>query len=221
MIDTLLAYIAPHHCYSCVQRGSVLCQSCYDDIISDDFGRCLWCARPCGGTHQCAECMSRLGTAGAWTVGERSDALQNLVGDYKYESVREAARTMAGLLGEIIAVLPDDTVVTHVPTIWQHVRQRGFDHAEMLAQSFARQRDLVHTPLLRRTRQYSHHELTKRERLRAAKQAFSAVQDITTPVLLVDDIVTTGATLQACVGALRDKGASSIYVAVVARQMLK
>jgi ComF family protein len=146
--------------------------------------------------------------------------VKSLVGDYKYESIRESAKVMALLLDLRVAVLPGDTIVTAVPTIHSHIRRRGFDHAALLAREFSALRNIPYFPLLKRVHQQTQHDLKRTARLQAAKQAFG-VKNIPKrrPVLLIDDIMTTGATLEACVRLLQDGGVNEVYVAVVARQM--
>jgi len=222
MIDRLLGFIAPHRCYGCGESTSILCDSCCNDISETDYGRCLWCLGPSGSSDQCRACTKRLGVTGAWVVGERTGILKLLVGDYKYESIRESAKVMVKLLDHRVALLPEGTIVTTVPTIARHIRRRGFDHAAVLARTFARQRNLKYASLLRRTSQLSQHELKRTARLKAVKAAF---QPKNIPpdgsILLIDDIITTGATLEACIRLLQERGVREVYVAVVARQMPK
>lgn len=222
MIDRLLSFIAPHRCYGCEISGSILCNSCYNDIVESDFGRCIWCLLPADGMDQCRLCGEWLGVSGAWAIGERNGILKSLVGDYKYESIRESGLVMARLLDQRVAVLPADTIVTSIPTVAQHIRQRGFDHAGTIAREFSSLRNLHYTPLLRRLQQTPQHELSRAARLKAAKQAFELkTTSVGSPILLIDDIMTTGATLEACVRLLQDSGATEIYAAIVARQMLE
>lgn len=222
MIDGLLSFIAPHRCYGCGETGYVLCSSCHNDINESDFGRCIWCLKPASSSDQCRVCVRKMNITGVWVVGERAGVLRSLVGDYKYESIRESAKLMARLLDQRVAVLPGNTIVTAVPTIDRHIRRRGFDHAAVLAREFANLRQFNYASLLRRTSQFSQHELKRSARLKAARKAFEP-KDIpgNVPILLIDDIMTTGATLEACVRLLQQAGVREIYVAVIARQMPK
>ena len=222
MIDLMLSTLAPHICSGCSEYGAILCKSCSNDIECEDFGRCVWCLRPTANMHQCTSCQRQIGAHGAWVVGERTEVLQRLINDYKFESRREAATHLAQLLDATLPSLPDNTIITWVPTAHPHIRARGFDHAALLARRFAKLRRLQARPLLMRHHSRSQHELGRTEREKAAKQAFSllAQKDLSdSPILLIDDVLTTGATLRACVGLLGGSCAE-VYVAVVGRQPL-
>lgn len=218
MIDSLLSTLAPHICSGCTEYGSILCKSCINDIENEDFGRCIWCTRPSAQGHQCQACRRAIGASGAWVVGERTEVLKRLLNDYKFESRREAATILAALLDATIPSLPADTVVTWVPTAPAHVRERGFDHARLLARTFAARRQLASELFLVRHGTQSQHTLNRRDRTEAAGQAFNLDNtSVPATILLVDDILTTGATMRACLALLKQAGAE-VYVAVIARQ---
>lgn len=168
----------------------------------------------------CRLCSKRLGVRAAWAIGERTGVLKALLNNYKYESAREAARVLSKLVAERLAYLPADTVVTHVPTAPAHIRQRGFDHAALIARLLADRRKYHFSPLFTRHLNLSQHTLSRAERLAQASRAFR-LKPATVPrsVLLVDDIMTTGATLEACVRLLNQADVEEIYVAIVARQL--
>lgn len=223
MIDLLLSPIAPHICCGCAKSGAILCDSCRHDITSDDFGRCIWCLKIGHLSHQCTSCQNKIGTQAAWAVSERSGVLKQALNDYKFESRREGAWDLARLLDATLPRLSESTVVSWVPTAPAHIRTRGFDHAALLAKHFARLRGLRAMPLLiRKQHSLSQHELSRTARLKAANEAFGV--DTGTPlpdsVLIIDDILTTGATLEACVKLLKQAGVNEVCVAVVARQPL-
>lgn len=215
-IDALI----PHYCCSCGAIGRVLCESCKYDIISEPFEHCLLCAGPARPKSQlCGRCRAPFERA--WCVGERSESLKAAINLYKFESVRASACVLAELLHETIPVLDDDVRVVAVPTIAPHVRARGYDHAALLAKRFARRRGLAYRHALMRA-ETSHQQGSSRlARLAQAKRAFRAVDVAPVPYLLIDDVYTTGATAHYAAKTLRDAGATSVYVAVLARQPLE
>jgi ComF family protein len=110
-------------------------------------------------------------------------------------------------------------VVTAVPLAWPRLLRRGYNQAEALARPLATSLGLPYRALLRRRPRPRQSHLTRPERARNVLGAFRA-RGCLRPgvrVLLVDDVLTTGATLGAAASALRRAGASAVLAAVVAR----
>jgi ComF family protein len=199
MLDQILAIISPHSCKGCGQVGSPLCGRCTFNIIEDkksstqkDF----------------------------YSVGLRHGVLKELTDDYKFKSEREISKVFTELLDRIVPQLPKDTVVVPIPTASAHIRQYGFDHMGLLARRFAKRRQLMYSSLLLRTNNQTQHFLGKRERERAAKAALGLRAGARVPdrVLLLDDVVTTGATLRAARTLLRGAGVKKITIATICYQ---
>jgi ComF family protein len=112
-------------------------------------------------------------------------------------------------------------VITSVPTISTHIRQRGYDHAALIAREVARQRGVKYQALLKRRTTTVQQGARRKERLKQAEGAFEAARHIDgSTVLIIDDIFTTGATLHYAATTLLAAGAREVWVAVVARQPL-
>jgi len=112
-------------------------------------------------------------------------------------------------------------IITIIPTAPAHSRERGFDHMALIAHELAKRRRLRFRPLMRRTGGGTQHFKSKKERLVAAENAFELVSDdLPEKVLLLDDILTTGATFRAGLNILHGAGVSSLYGAIIARQPL-
>lgn len=220
MLDDILRILAPHHCCGCGQTGSPLCSNCKYNITSETYARCVVCLRPSHGDNLCTHCHP--GFERAWCVAERRDVLAELIDGYKFERKRSAYRPIADLLDGALPELPSDVVVVPIPTVRQHIRQRGYDHARLVARRFAARRGLVLRPLLARASSDTQRGASRSVRLRQAASAFR----VTSPVdpaatyLLVDDVYTTGATTIYATKSLRAAGAQHVWVAVVARQTL-
>lgn len=128
---------------------------------------------------------------------------------------------MANQLGNREHTLPRETVVTSVPMTKKMQWERGIDHGELLAQGVADRLGLPFRPLMWRVRETRQQQgLNIQERLKNVKGAFAPIGKIDFPVLLVDDVYTTGATVNACLAALRAGGASWVMVEVANRTML-
>jgi len=220
MVDQLLKIIAPHHCYKCQKIGSTLCENCKYDIVSEPFERCVNClALRAGNNGNCGNCQTPY--ARSWVVGERHEVLEALLNGYKFSFEKESAKVLASLLDRTLPVLPSDVVVTYIPTVSSHIRERGYDHAKLIAKEFAYIRKLPCESPLSRATKAKQLGASKIDRIAQAKQAFcvdSVVDHVT--YLLVDDIFTTGSTLKYGAKALIDAGAADVYIAAIARQTL-
>lgn len=182
---------------------------------------CIQCGRLIGGDNLCQTC--RLPYQKAWCAAERAGVVERLIDAYKLDHVYAAHRPLAELLLERIGFLPPDTVIVPVPTIPAHIRQRGYDHTLLLARYIAKRRNVIISPALRRLNNAVQRQATKSQRIKQAKVAFAANPhdiDPGRPYLILDDVVTTGATLRYAALALHKAGARHIWAAAVARQPL-
>jgi ComF family protein len=219
MIDKMLSVVAPHLCSGCGKIGMTFCDRCKYDIKEMPFLGCLLC----GKASESGICLNH-GTAysKAWIVGERQGGLQRLIGSFKFQNMKAGAQSLAELLDERLPSLPTDTVVIPIPTSPAHVRERGYDHMFLVARNFALQRGLSLSRVVSRSNMATQHHSNRQERIVQAQSAFRIVGLVSTtaPYLLLDDVVTTGATIAGASRVLREAGASTIWVGAIARQPL-
>lgn len=220
MIDKLLGIVAPHYCSGCMKPGTLLCDNCKYNIKDEPFAACIVCRGVTATNNLCRR--HTLPYQQAWCVGERSDALQRLIGQYKFQYAKSAFRDIGMLVDGRLPDLPDTTIIVPVPTVRSHVRERGYDHTLLIARHIAKKRKLPLRQLIERRTNTKQRDATRSVRISQAKQAFevNVPADSSVPYLIVDDVVTTGATVQYAAQALWDAGARVIWVAVVARQPL-
>ena len=147
--------------------------------------------------------------------------LQRALFTFKYRRVPGLASKLANFIikfGE--EELTPDSVLTPVPLHWQRRFDRGFNQAGLLARRTASVLDLPYVNLLKRVRDTGHQAWRSREeRMVSMKDAFVVRKGVTVPrhVVLIDDIATTGATLDACAKELKKCGAKRVDAWVVAR----
>lgn len=219
MLDSLFSTLAPHLCYNCGEIGTVLCDYCKYNIVSDPFVGCVICESPTSGQGVCGEHDTYY--SAAWCVGERSDVLKRIIDDFKFQRLYAAHGVLAQLLAEVTPVLAANCIIVPVPTNASHVRQRGFDHTFLLARQLARIKNIPMEQCLKRNTSFVQTGHSRANRLAQAESMFGhrgRCHDKT--VLLIDDIITTGATVNAAARMLRGAGAQDVWVAALARQPL-
>jgi ComF family protein len=168
-------------------------------------------------------CRSGLrGFDAAYCFGSYEGTLRELIHLYKYGRVHTLSQPLSGMLA---AALPLDELfdaVTPVPLHWRRQWHRGFNQSELLARAIARRRGIPVVAALRRAKAtQTQAGLSNTERRRNVAAAFRCGRDarkiMGRRVLLIDDVMTTGATAASCARALKQAGASKVVLLTVAR----
>ena len=178
------------------------------------------CGKNAGKHGICRTCT--VPYARAWCVGERSGVLRQVIDSYKFYNNYAAHQVLASLLSERIGKLPGDCIIVPIPTVPAHIRQRGYDHMLLVAKKLAKAQGLPFaTPLFRETTTKQRGQ-DRNERQVQASRAFGVNGGLRKDAIyvLVDDVVTTGATLHFAAKALFDAGAETVWAAAIARQPL-
>ena len=218
MIDSLISLVAPHLCYSCGELGTVLCDNCKYNIISDYIDSCVLCETSSDISNVCTSCKPAFSRA--FCVGERTDELRRIIDAYKFENVKVAYKVLAQLLSRRIGHLPSSITIVPIPTIPSHIRQRGYDHTLLIAKELAKLQKLhLNSRLLKRITNTQQRGASKKQRQAQAKDAFRVDTSVDGGVfLLIDDVITTGATVNFAAKDLLGAGADEVWVAIVAKQ---
>jgi ComF family protein len=143
----------------------------------------------------------------------------------KFNHKRSYARSFGTILADALPYLPEDTIVVPVPTARARIRRRGFDQAVLIARSIAKSRNLQMEQVIIRVSQEDQIGKRRSERMKQMEGSFRVIKGKQNlikekSILLIDDVITTGATIEAAAALLRKNGAKHIDAAVIARHLL-
>ena len=212
-----LDFLLPPRCTGCGQEGHLLCDSCSSLLPPLNPPTCSICASPSGGGDLCSRCqVSPLAVDGIRSPFLMDGVAQRVVHHLKYVNVRSLAPIMAALMSAHIRESPLPVqVVVPVPLHPRRERERGYNQAFLLAREVSRTLELpMDRSCLVRVKNSPPQAAasTIEERRTNVADSFEAVHSIHgAGVLLIDDVCTTAATIEACAIALRKAGASSVW----------
>lgn len=226
-LRSLVHFVFPPRCVGCdseIEEGLV-CSGCYAQLMSGRLAVCPGCGRPLHGHgERCGRCGVPFAPVRVRALGRYDPPYSKLVQALKYEGRRRLAPLMGGALARLVESDPDlarADCLCPVPLHPVRLRERGYNQSELLAREVAA---AVGVPMLdclvRRRNTRTQTELADdRARQRNMRGAFAARPgfDLNGRVLvLLDDVTTSGATLDAAARQLLKAGASSVLGLVVA-----
>jgi competence protein ComFC len=209
----------PRTCAECGRRGSWVCDECKSKV---DLFAPPWCKR-CGTPAAsqpclCASVPQELHQFRA--VGPHAGWLRQSILALKYGEEQARAEYLGVRLRPLLASLEPWDWIVPVPLHIRREQDRGFNQAELLARAAVDDQEFVVTALIRRTRatpqQVGLDAQTRRSNLQGAFAATSPELTRGKRIVLVDDVMTTGSTLQQCAIVLLDAGAVSVCAVTLA-----
>ncbi len=233
-VSARLAVLAGKRCAICgtvIEEsgpGTIVCQDCSTQLTSRKGGYCGICARiyalENSSTHLCFDCRNR---SFSWHEMSFFSVYQGLLKDiilrYKFSNDLGLGKVLGGLLIEAARnnANKDLDFIIPVPLHPKRLRQRGFNQSLELSRILGRDfgLEVLGDVLVKTKHTPPQSKLERRQRLRSLKNVFAVKGDQLKDkkVMLVDDIMTTGSTLDGCSRALLRAGVSEVTVVFLAR----
>lgn len=218
--ESILSAIAPHECLECGQENSLLCLSCRYETLETVPDRCYRCLAKTRNSAVCQKCCRNSPLKYVWVTTEYDGVAKELVRLFKYERARAAYRPIAEQMAETLPYLAADTIITYIPTATSRQRLRGYDQSQLIAKHLAKLKKVHFIPLLERYGQSRQVGATKKKRFEQAGEMFRFIGNAVPrgDIIIIDDILTTGASLEAAAKFLKQNGAQRVSAAVFAQK---
>lgn len=221
-----LDLLFPRWCIGCGREGDYICGACRETLPVITPPLCPRCGRPQAQGILCPECTDRQ----AEIDGIRSPFLfdgviRQAVHELKYRNLRALVPRLAGLMYDYITANPvPGEVLVPVPLHWKRYRERGYNQSALLARELGRHSSLPveETCLVRHSHTLPQaRSASVGERHDNVASAFACRDGRLRgrQVILIDDVSTSGATLNACARVLKSGGATAVWGLVLALEL--
>ena len=229
MFRTILDIIYPVRCPVCgeivVPKGELICKVCQEKLVYISEPRCKKCSKPIelDEKEYCSDCERKsFHFDRGYAVWVYDDVMKQSIANFKYRNKKEYAdfyvREMLRVYKDKIQKRSPDAIVP-VPIHISKYIDRGYNQADILARGLGKELQIpvLSDMLLRSKKTLPQKKLDDKERLRNLMKAFQLNEKLvatypksTSRILLVDDIYTTGSTIEACTNVLKSSGVKEI-----------
>ena len=209
--EIILNSFAPDDCYFCQKLGEPICEKCLESRCN--FGNSL--------------SRSNSVISKEFYLSKRSGELQKIVDEFKFQSKRQNAYYLAKLLSEFLLSNSEfinnreKLVLIPVPTLSNHIRERGLDHTELLVRQLAKNLKIEKLTLIKRISKTTQRGKNFKTRQVQAKNSYEFMGEKLSKdkiYVIFDDIRTTGATLDSIAKILRQSGAKEVWAFYLLQQ---
>lgn len=222
--SALAALLFPSRCLGCGRRDVDLCASCRAALPRLPERRCPTCAASPGTLGVCDDCRSRdIALDGVRVEYAFTGAVRTAIHRLKYRHGTYLVPTLRDLCLDALTVRPlAPDAIAAVPISPKRLRQRGYNQSQLIAEAVGTATGTIVIQALTRIREGQSQTrldaIGRRENVRGAFALAPAIDVEGRRLLLVDDVMTTGATLNACAAALKSGGAAQVFGLVAAKE---
>ncbi len=198
-----------------------VCYNCLNcDIEMENIGLCFECKSK---VEFCAS-IKEIENVKVYSVAYYGYSIKKLILDFKYKSNFNCAEYLGKLLLDKLKDIDKEfEYITYVPSSSKKLKERGFNQCEVLAKYLYENKDIPCAKLLTKTNKTKEQKLlTAKGRQENMKNAFSLIEDKKyegLKILLIDDVITTGATIESCIKELKKIKDIDLTVLVIARNL--
>lgn len=222
--ENLINLFFPEKCVICSKQGAFLCPNCFAKLTLIETQTCPRCNRISTKGRLCPRCRPKVALSGvvSWSYFKDQN-IKDLIHAYKYEKLS----AMAPLLAEQLINLINKNqlkfdLIAFVPLSRKRLAWRGFNQAELLALEISTKTGkAVVTNLKKNNDTKTQVGLAKKQREKNLSSAFELSNGeklVGKRILLVDDVITTGTTLNEVAKVLRRAGAREVWAIVLAKE---
>jgi len=229
--NLILDILFPKFCLNCGKEGSYLCPDCVSLVSIADRQYCPFCSEPkiVFDGRTCSRCRQTKKLSGLYCAASYGDFLiRKMIKQFKYEPfAKEMSKPLSSLIINHLAILNKlenfgDFISIPIPSHKRKLRQRGFNPAEEIGREIAiiLGIPLLNEVLIKIKPTDAQAELKKEERLNNVKGAFMCRRPeliFGKKIILIDDVFTTGATMEEAALVLKKAGAKEVWGMAVAR----
>lgn len=218
--DWIVGLLWPVRCAACGRIGPAACRTCLTSLKPPSTQRCPGCGHHSRDGAPCAGCRGRCMLDRLVSATPLDALSEKLVHTFKYRGIRVLAAPLAERTCDLVlrvpkgaALMSHNPIIVPVPLHSHRLRERDFNQAELLARHIAAITALpFRADLLARTRHTPQQAKAASRAVRRENMqgAFCARDVHGLKILLIDDVSTTGATLEDCARALKEAGATSV-----------
>jgi ComF family protein len=226
--DFLKDLLFPRYCFGCQKEGEYLCEDCLATLEIFERQFCPICQKPTVSGKACSRCQRKSSLKGLFCATSYEGLIEKMIHSFKYSPfIRELAKPLSFLIIAHFSLLDKriegkEWLMVPIPLSKKRLKWRGFNQAVELAKILSRNWNLEYGEVLIRRKEVSPQaELKKEERWKNVKEAFEVIQPELVKrkkILLVDDVFTTGATLQEASRALKKAGAKEVWGIVICKE---
>jgi len=216
----------PRRCVGCGKAGKFLCPDCLRKLPRLVAPLCPKCGRPQASGIVCPSCRQRqIEIDGIRSLFRFDEVIRKAIHQLKYRNLKAISPCLSELLADYLRSnsLPGEALVS-VPLHPRRLRERGYNQSSLLARDLASRIELpVFEDCLIRVKQAGPQARAAdvEERRRNVADAFVCREEKVDgkQIILIDDVCTSGATLESCAVALKNKGAMSVWGLTLAREI--